>query len=161
MKSLKNVDYMSWFLQEEPKTVNLIQAKFLNAETVVFDKFENQLGRCLTNYLLFDMEKGPWLAGNVVKKIYFYENINKSDWDIWCSSQIQYDEVCDKLKCLAECQQSTTSINATTFELKIDDKPHLIQVIKRKFYNSVDELLLSFDFTICRSEEHTSELQSH
>lgn len=100
----------------------------------------------LCNYLELDMENGPWLAGGAVRKLYFKEMIGNSDWDIWFSSMNQYQNTLSKIENLRIADLKHTSSNAKTFQLD----GHKVQLINRNFYPSVQELLNSFDMTICQ-----------
>ena len=150
MKSLKNGELMSWFLQEEPKKTTLIQKKYL-VSGGVFHHNTNVIGKYLVGYLEFNMDTGPLLAGSSVKKIFLDTEMNYSDWDIFCSSKDQYISICEKLKNLTEVDTYTTTTNAISFKLNINSTDsHTVQVINRATFNSADELLNSFDFTVCQ-----------
>jgi hypothetical protein len=115
-------------------------------------------------HLTLDMEKGPWIAGGAARRLYHGLPMVNADWDIFCSSQKQYDRLvrlCKQYEWQKHSYKTSfealngiyisadnpiESRYATTY--KEDD--HKIQFIHKRFYDTVEDVLNDFDFTVCR-----------
>ena len=82
---------------------------------------------------------GPWLAGGAIRRALMGKP--PADFDFFFASQEQYDEVYAKL---GE-PRYTNKFNAT-----FDVEGMKVQIIMHKFFADVDELIDSFDYTICQ-----------
>jgi len=106
-------------------------------------------GNKLAEYLKLDIHDGPWLAGGSVRKMMNREVMSHSDWDIFFKDNTQFALLSSKLRACREGSIIFSSNNAETFSFNVGHEVH-IQLIKRKFYNSVEDLLDDFDFGICK-----------
>ena len=115
-----------------------------SAYPILTNRFEKQVAK----YISLNMQDGPWLAGGAVRKLFTNETIGRSDYDIWCSSETQ------KLKIAKLLNSATGSVyksdKATSFSFFTKDKQRYdIQLINEVF-ETPEDLLNSFDFTICQ-----------
>lgn len=109
----------------------------------------HKFGSRLAEYLNLSMEQGPWLAGGAVRKIYLGQDIGHSDWDIWFRNAEQYDRS-HKLVLGLGADVAYSSDNATTFKYEFEGETHNIQLIRRRFFDSAEQVINQFDFTICQ-----------
>ncbi len=90
---------------------------------------------------------GPWIAGGMGRQIALGEN-NFNDIDIWFKDKQQFEEMYNKLSDMFgySMYEKFSSDNAQTY--RIGD--HNVQLIKRKWYPSLDAVFADFDFTCCQ-----------
>lgn len=95
-------------------------------------------------------QTGPWIAGGSVLSWYTGKAVDYGDIDVFCASKEQALDLCKKLEDYGlydrfNCSTTSNFVdpNSSLTELKI-------QVVKSKFFHSVDHLLDSFDLTICK-----------
>ena len=107
-------------------------------------------------------ETGPWIAGGAAMSWFNGENVSGlltdfsilTDVDVFCSSMQQFTEVLDRVK-NANCSQESSihTDNAVTIYFRpngvSDSLICKLQIIKVRFFESVDQLLENFDFTCC------------
>jgi hypothetical protein len=91
-------------------------------------------------------EDGPWLCGGAVRNVVTGTK-HDSDWDLFFKSY-------DQLKKWLHIQRDKIIFkyetdNQATYEYKHAEKTHIVQIIKVRFYNNIEEVLDSFDYTIC------------
>jgi len=112
----------------------------------------NDIGNKLATYLKLDMDDGPWLAGGSVRKLYHNIPVGYSDWDIFFKDYDQFNTV----RQIIQNDPSSTLVHESsnamtyTFDWTKENVPFQLQIIKRKYYQSVIELLNDFDFSICK-----------
>jgi hypothetical protein len=99
---------------------------------------------------------GPWIAGGATLQWYQNRELEHHDIDVFCASAEQADQLAQRLT-----QHGTVkyqSNNAITYEMThwVTNEPNSqlkkwsIQVIKRKYFDSVDDVIDSFDITVCQ-----------
>lgn len=94
-------------------------------------------------------EIGPWITGGAIRRLISGEKLD-SDVDFFFNTQEQFDNFCKIAQSLAAEPGVEREFNKT-FKIKVSEKDIVIvQGIKHKFYKNIDELLDSFDFTICQ-----------
>ena len=122
----------------------------------------HRFGSRLAEYLNLNMNQGPWLAGGAVRKIYLGQHIGHSDWDIWFRSAEQFDRSVKLMKGLG-ADVAYSSHNATTFKFDFENESQNVQLICRRFFDSADEVINQFDFTICQliTDGNTIKIGSH
>jgi hypothetical protein len=116
------------------------------------------VGNTIATRLKLDLENGPWMAGGSVRKCFLNQPIGFSDWDVFFKNKRQFDEARNSLSTIRECHVIFESSNAITFQIHdygdqqnpIYKTPIKVQLICRNFYDSCEELLEDFDFTICQ-----------
>lgn len=93
------------------------------------------------------LEQGPWIAGGMGRQIVLGEN-NFSDIDVWFSNPTSYEHCMLRLNNTFgnHMYETYTSDNAITYTVG-DFK---VQLIRRAYYKSLDDVLNNFDFTCCQ-----------
>jgi hypothetical protein len=108
-----------------------------------------KFGSSLAEYLNLDLDKGPWLAGGAVRKFYLGQPLNQSDWDFWFSSQEQFNQAKEAILALGVTEVYSTD-NAISYKFYEPDGVHVLQIIRRRFFDSAEDIINSFDFTVCQ-----------
>jgi len=92
-------------------------------------------------------KSGPWIVGGMGRQIALGET-SFNDIDVWFRNPEQYDMIYKRLKDTFgyEMSEKFSSDNAMTY--KIGD--YTVQLIKRKWYNSLQAVFDDFDFTCCQ-----------
>lgn len=98
------------------------------------------------------LEKGPWIAGGAPLRWYQGLPVGQSDIDVFCRSPQQAERVLERIKGFGRFVVKFVSDNATTISYHRKDDwttEWTIQIIKRRFFNSLTEVINSFDITVC------------
>lgn len=92
-------------------------------------------------------KSGPWIVGGMGRQMLLGET-NFNDIDVWFRDKQQYDETLIRLSDAFgyKMYEKFASENAMTY--KIDD--FTVQLIRRKWYPSLDAVFADFDFTCCQ-----------
>lgn len=90
---------------------------------------------------------GPWIAGGMGRQLAIGE-VEFNDIDVWFDSAQQFDYTKKYLERQYEhaMHRHFDSDNAETFDIG----NYKVQLIKRKWYPTVDAVLDDFDFTCCQ-----------
>ena len=90
-----------------------------------------------------------WIAGGFIRR--WWNTIpQESDIDLFFDNQESYDVICEELNKKTTVPVKINKLNQT-YEIKVTDTWTIkVQAIKHKFYKTTEELLDSFDFTICQ-----------
>jgi len=126
-----------------------------NFEFHEFINQDSELFRIL-HHLPKPEENGPWLAGGSVWKA--IENLPLDcDIDFFFKDETQYEEYLRKLKSIPYVYHIVTEKQNKyniTFGYHIYEKGYNktvpLQLISFKFWNTLEELLEGFDFTVCQ-----------
>lgn len=102
-----------------------------------------------------DIDHGPWIAGGACLRWFQGHPVGNSDIDVFCRSPKQAKDVIDRIKSYQRYQVKHNSENAVTIEHRNksmweDHDTWTIQVIVRRFFNSLDEVIDNFDITVCQ-----------
>lgn len=100
-----------------------------------------------------DEECGPWIAGGACIHWFLGEHINGSDIDVFCKNYEQAQKVIDRIKSYNRYMIMATTDNAITFRYfskDDEDKSWLIQVILCRFFDTLSEIIDSFDLSVCQ-----------
>jgi hypothetical protein len=132
MSLFKNLDVFADFeptVRKEPK----LHPTLKNIISVIYHKGTERTG--------------PWIAGGMGRQIVLGET-NFNDVDIWFRDREQLEEVHARLLDVfgSEVVEKYSSDNALTY--KIGD--HTVQLIRRRWYSSLDAVFADFDFTCCQ-----------
>lgn len=138
-----------WNLNTDFSTKEAELYKVLPHSTVNRDLIDHGFGSRLAEGLNLNMEKGPWLAGGAVRKLYLGQSIGESDWDIWFRSAQQFD-IAHKYIASLGANIAYSSDNATTFKYYYEGETHQIQLIRRRFFETPNDVINQFDFSICQ-----------
>lgn len=97
-----------------------------------------------------DMDKGPWIAGGAPLRWYQGQAVGKNDIDVFCRSAIQAQMIVDKIKSYGRFTVRFQSENAITLDYHSkDSRTWTIQIITRRYFSSMQEVLDNFDITVC------------
>ena len=99
-----------------------------------------------------NMEKGPWIAGGAVLRWYQDQPIGESDIDVFCANAKQASEVIERVKSYGRYSTKFESENAVTLShyAKESGKNWTIQIITRRHFANMKEVLDNFDITVCQ-----------
>ena len=95
------------------------------------------------------MDQGPWLAGGAVLHWFNGEPVGSSDFDIFFKDLKQFDEMFGRLM-RHHATIIYTSENALTLHLTVDNDMKRIQLIRKNYFTSAEDVINNFDFTICQ-----------
>lgn len=98
-----------------------------------------------------DDKDGPWIAGGACLRWYQGQPVGENDIDVFCRDSIQAQQVIDKIKSYGRYQVKFESENAVTISHHTKDHKNswTIQVITRRYFKSLQEVIDSFDITVC------------
>lgn len=98
-----------------------------------------------------DIKKGPWIAGGAPLRWFQGLPVSENDIDIFCRSPKQVQEVIDRIKSYGRYSTKYDSENAVTLRYHSkEDKYWTLQIVKRKFFNDMQEVIDNFDITVCQ-----------
>lgn len=93
----------------------------------------------------FESTAGPWIAGGAARRLYQGQALNQGDIDIFVPSY----EVVNKLsKLLAGEDKQFESRAAISYRMR--DSGLKVQIIKRRYYKTMEDLMNDFDFTVAQ-----------
>ncbi len=98
--------------------------------------------------LIYDQDdSGPWIAGGCGRQVALGET-KFNDIDVWFKNVFQFERTKDRLNDAFgyEMYETYNSENATTYQIG----DYKVQLIRRAYYASVDEVFENFDFTCCQ-----------
>lgn len=126
------------------QTINLDDwARQYGWDTMYLYKFINLVGSWISK------DRKVWLAGGAIRRIITGQDIFEGDFDLFFDSQETYSEVFNTLT----KKMGAKPIRETDFntELSLSDNgiTYRVQLIFGQYYKSADELLNTFDFTLC------------
>lgn len=98
------------------------------------------------------LKEGPWIAGGAALRWYQGLPVGENDIDVFCSSAEQAQKVIDWVKSYGRFSTKYESENATTLSYysKDNSKTWTIQVIKRRYFMSLQDVIDNFDITVCQ-----------
>lgn len=110
-----------------------------------------------------NLEKGPWIAGGSCLRWYQGIPVGESDIDVYCSSPIQAEALKNKFFELMHCSERFNSDNAVTLEISKGDQIWTVQIIKKHYFSSMQNVIDSFDISVCQvaTDGHTYLLGEH
>jgi hypothetical protein len=99
-----------------------------------------------------DLERGPWVAGGAALRWYQGQPVGENDIDIFCRSAAQAKTIIDAVKSYGRYTTKFESDNATTLSYwaKDNSRTWTLQIIKRRYFNSLQEVIDNFDITVCQ-----------
>ena len=98
-----------------------------------------------------ELKNGPWIAGGAALRWYQGLPVGENDIDVFCSSAEQAQQVIDEVKSYGRCTTKHESANATTLSYHNKaNKYWTIQVIKRRYFMSLQDVVDNFDITVCQ-----------
>lgn len=103
----------------------------------------------IATYLNLDIETGPWIAGGAVRKSYLGQSIENSDLDIWFANPEQFNQAKQQVIALGASEAYSTD-NAVSYKFYQGMTSYTIQLIRRRYFKSAQEIINGFDFTVCQ-----------
>ena len=100
-----------------------------------------------------NLKKGPWIAGGGPLRWYHERPVGDSDIDVFCRDAVQAGETIERIKSHGRFSVKHESDNAVTIDYHHADDwstKWTIQVITRRYFGSLDEVLDNFDLTVCQ-----------
>jgi hypothetical protein len=104
------------------------------------------------NLILPHLKEGPWIAGGACLRWYQCQPVGDNDIDVFCASAEQAKKVIDYIKSYGRWSNKFESENATTLGYwdKDNKKTWTIQIIKRRYFTSLKDVIDNFDITVCK-----------
>ena len=99
-----------------------------------------------------DSKNGPWIAGGACLRWFQNLPVGESDIDVFCANAKQAARVIEDIKSFGSFQVKWESDNAVTLTHHRKDDwttNWTIQVITRRYFSSLKEVINSFDITVC------------
>ena len=99
-----------------------------------------------------NLENGPWIAGGACLKWFQGLPVGGSDIDVFCKNAIQAQQVIERVKSYGRFHVKFQSENAVTLEYHRKDDlgaSWTIQVITRRYFADIREVINNFDITVC------------
>ena len=104
-----------------------------------------------------DVKNGPWIAGGACLRWYKGQPVNMSDIDVFCRDAFQFRRILNRIEDTGRCQIRHRSENAITIDYTGPDRDYkgaqtvyTIQLIQHKFFDSMQEVIDRFDFSVCQ-----------
>lgn len=143
MKSLLDIfDAVTW----ESSSISSRSVTVQKFETVHQDDYEP------VSIIEPDLNRGPWIAGGAVLRWYQGQPVGESDIDVFCRDKVQATKLIDRIKNYGTFSVKFQSENAVTLSHSNKDdytKCWTIQVITRRYFNTLDDVIQSFDISVC------------
>ena len=104
------------------------------------------------NLILPHLKEGPWIAGGAALRWYQNQSVGDSDIDVFCSSEEQALRIIDYIKSHGRFSIKFDSENALTMQYwaKDNNRTWTIQIIKRRYFRSLKEVIDNFDISVCQ-----------
>lgn len=105
------------------------------------------------NVIQPDPDEGPWIAGGAALRWYQGQAVGNNDIDVFCADARQAQEVIASVKSFNRFHVKHESDNAVTIEYHHRDDWSTcwtIQIIIRRYFASMQEILDNFDITVCQ-----------
>lgn len=92
-------------------------------------------------------DHGPWIAGGCGRQVVVNDKMF-NDIDVWFRTVYQLEQTKNRLSDAFgyEMYETYNSENATTYQIG----DYKVQLIKRAYYKSIEDVFGSFDFTCCQ-----------
>ena len=99
-----------------------------------------------------DVKKGPWIAGGAALRWWQGLPVGENDIDVFCANDRQVEAIVERIKDYGRWQRKYETDNAITLSYwskNNSSKTWTIQIIKRRYYKNLQEVIASFDMTVC------------
>jgi hypothetical protein len=99
-----------------------------------------------------DVKNGPWIAGGAALRWWQGLPVGESDIDVFCANAKQAEDIIERIKDYGRWQRKFESDNAVTLSYwskNNNSKTWTIQIIKRRYFKSLEDVINSFDMTVC------------
>lgn len=95
-----------------------------------------------------DTETTIFIAGGFVRRILLKEKL-ETDIDLFFKTKEEFDTVYSYFEKNEKCNKIRKTDTNITYIVEINNSKYKIQLININYFNSIEEVLDSFDFTIC------------
>ncbi len=129
----------------------MILAEFIGRSGIDTNRFYNAISVIKPNF------DGPWLAGGSIRRM-IDGDTTQSDYDVFFASRIQLHLWLDRIKIHDNIIKIDERQDNTTIVLKEGEHTFEIQAIHVAFYNNIEQVIDSFDFTICQFATNGTQL---
>lgn len=99
-----------------------------------------------------DAKHGPWIAGGACLRWYQGQPVGENDIDVFCANAKQAADVIENIKSYGRYSVKFESENAVTLDYWSKDsynKRWTIQIITRRYFVSLEDVINNFDITVC------------
>ena len=99
-----------------------------------------------------DINHGPWIAGGACLRWFQGQPVGESDIDVFCANARQAADLIERIKSYGRYSVKFESENAVTIDYwskKNYSDRWTIQIITRRYFSSLDEVINNFDITVC------------
>jgi hypothetical protein len=104
-----------------------------------------------------NVKDGPWIAGGACLKWYQGQSVHMSDIDVFFRDAFQLRRAMNRIEDTKRFQVKYRSENAITYDYStinesLEDVQTIftIQLIQHKFFNSMQDVIDRFDFSVCQ-----------
>jgi hypothetical protein len=98
-----------------------------------------------------NLKTGPWIAGGAALRWYQDMPVGESDIDVFCNNLQQANDLIKKVKGYSGAFIKFESDNATTIRVSPpNSNSWTIQIIKKRFFNNLKEVIDNFDISVCQ-----------
>lgn len=100
-----------------------------------------------------DLHKGPFIAGGAPLRWFVGQNCGESDIDVFCVNVKQADTIVKRIQDHGRYQVMAKTENAITmryYSQEPGDQTWLIQVIYVRFFPTLEQVIDSFDISVCQ-----------
>ena len=104
------------------------------------------------NLIWPDIQRGPWIAGGAALRWYQGQPVGENDIDVFCANAKQAADILENIKSYGRYSVKFESENAVTLDYWSKDeynKRWTIQVITKRYFASLEEVINNFDITVC------------
>lgn len=104
------------------------------------------------NLIWPDIDRGPWIAGGAALRWYQGLPVGENDIDVFCANARQASDIIERIKSYGRFTTKFESENAVTLDYWNKDeynKRWTIQIITRRYFGSLEEVINNFDITVC------------
>lgn len=104
------------------------------------------------NLIWPDIQRGPWIAGGAALRWFQNQPVGENDIDVFCANAKQAADIIENIKSYGRYSTKFESENAVTLDYWSKDeydKRWTIQVITKRYFASLDEVINNFDITVC------------
>jgi len=104
------------------------------------------------NLIWPSIEHGPWIAGGAALRWYQDQPVGDNDIDVFCANAKQAADIIDNIKSYGRYSVKFESENAVTLDYWSKEnynKRWTIQIITRRYFSSLEDVINNFDITVC------------
>jgi hypothetical protein len=104
------------------------------------------------NLIWPNIHLGPWIAGGAALRWYQGQPVGENDIDVFCANARQAADIIERIKSYGRYTVKFESENAVTLDYWNKDQYNrrwTIQVITRRYFASLEDVINNFDITVC------------